>query len=94
MLDHALIGVCAVIRANTVSKDLTWKKHVDHTAAKASRTLGFLHSNLRDCWKEVRAAAYNTMVQSALDYAFTCTSWDPHTKDEINTLAKVQRRGA
>ena len=32
------------------------------------------------------------MVQPTLDYA--STAWDPHTKEDINTLDKVQRRGA
>ena len=32
------------------------------------------------------------MVQPKLDYA--STSWDPFTKGDINTLEKVQRRGA
>ena len=32
------------------------------------------------------------MIQPTLDYAFTI--WDPHTKEDINTLDKVQRRGA
>ncbi|MEW8546481.1 MAG: hypothetical protein AB2693_23430, partial [Candidatus Thiodiazotropha sp.] len=32
------------------------------------------------------------MVQPSLDYA--SAAWDPHTKEDINTLDKVQRRGA
>ena len=32
------------------------------------------------------------MVQPTLDYA--STAWDPHIKEDINTLDKVQRRGA
>ncbi|MEW8548082.1 MAG: reverse transcriptase family protein, partial [Candidatus Thiodiazotropha sp.] len=90
---HVLDTVdCSKYLGVNISEDLAWKKHVDNTAAKASRTLGFLRRNLRDCRKEVRSAAYSAMVQPTLDYA--ATSWDPYNKDDINTLEKVQRRGA
>ena len=91
--DHVLDVVdCNKYLGVNISEDLNWKKHVNYTAAKASRTLGFLRRNLRDCSKEVRSSAYNAMVQPTLDYA--STAWDPHTKEDINTLDKVQRRGA
>ena len=91
--DHVLDVVdCNKYLGVNISEDLNWKKHVDYTAAKASRTLGFLRRNLRDCSKEVRSSAFNAMVQPTLDYA--STAWDPHTKEDINTLDKVQRRGA
>jgi hypothetical protein len=35
---------------------------VEATSSKASRTLGFLHPNFRDCNKSVREQAYTTMV--------------------------------
>ena len=91
--DHVLDVVdCNKYLGVNISEDMNWKKHVDYTAAKASRTLGFLRRNLRDCSKEVRSSAYNAMVQPTLDYA--STAWDPHIKEETNTLDKVQRRGA
>ena len=55
-------------------------------------TLGFLRRNLRVCRKDVKAAAYSAMVQPTLDYE--ATSWDPHTKEDINILDNIQRRGA
>ena len=72
--------------------DLSWKKQVDYNAAKASRTLGFIRCTLRDCSKDVWSSAYSAMVQPTLDYA--STTWVPHSKENINTLDKVQRRGA
>ena len=91
--DHVLDVVdCNKYLGVNISEDLNWKKHVDFTAANASRTLGFLWRNLRDCSKEVRSSAYNAMVQPTLDYA--STAWDPHIKEDINTLDKVQQRGA
>ena len=48
--DHVLDVVdCNKYLGVNISKGLNWKKHVDYTAAKASRTLGFLRRNLRDC---------------------------------------------
>ena len=76
----------------TLSNDLTWRKHVEATAAKASRTLGFLRRNLRECSKPVREAAYTSMVRPTLEYA--SSAWDPYTTEDINRLDKVQRRAA
>ena len=42
----------------TLSHDLQWEKHTRAIAAKASRTLGFLRRNLRDCSKQVRSTTY------------------------------------
>ena len=55
--------------------DLSWKTHVDKTAAKASRTFGFLRRNLMNFNKEVRERTYNTFVLPTLKYAVTV--WDP-----------------
>ena len=68
--------ICSEYLGVSISEELTWKKHVDNTASKASRTLRCLHRNLRDCQKEARSAAYSAMVLLTLDYA--STSWDPH----------------
>ena len=46
----------------TLSNDLTWRKHIETKAAKASKTLGFLRRNLRECSKPDREAAYTSMV--------------------------------
>ena len=52
-----------------LSEDLSGRKHVEATSSKASRTLGFLHRNFRDCNKSVREQAYTTMVRPTLEYA-------------------------
>jgi len=36
-----------------LSEDLSWRRHVEATSSKASRTLGFLRRNFRDCNKSV-----------------------------------------
>jgi hypothetical protein len=76
----------------TLSEYLSWRKHVEATSSKASRTLGFLRRNFRDCNKSVSEQAYTTMVRPTLEYA--SLAWDPYTSDQINKLDKVQRRAA
>ena len=77
----------------TPSEDLSWRKHVEATSSKASRTLGFLRRNFRDCNKSVREQAYTSMVRHTLEYA--SAAWDSYTSDQINKLDKVgQRRAA
>ena len=63
----------------TLSEDLIWRKHVEATSSKASRTLGFLRHTFRDCNKSVREQTYTTMVRPTLEYA--SAAWDPYTSD-------------
>jgi len=53
----------------TLSNDFLWKPHVDNTAAKASKTVGFLRRNLYSCTKKVRERTYASLVFPALNYA-------------------------
>lgn len=75
-----------------ISKDMSWKTHVNYAAAKASSTLGFLRRNLYNCTQEVRERTYSTFVVPTLSYA--AAAWDPYQAADINQLEKVQRRGA
>ena len=43
----------------TLSEDLSWTPHVDNTAAKAFRTLGFLRRNMFHCTDRVRERTYS-----------------------------------
>ena len=47
----------------TISDDLSWHRHVDAVAAKASRTLGFLRRNLGQCTMDVNSTAHTSMVR-------------------------------
>ena len=76
----------------TLSDNLQWEKHTQAIAANASRTLGFLRCNFRDCSKQVLATTYKSMVRSTMEYA--STSWDPYKTEDVNCLDKVQRRTA
>ena len=90
--DHVLDVVgCNKYNCLNISEFLSWKKQVEITTAKASRILGFLRCTLRDCSKEDWSSAYSAMVQPTLDYA--STTWDPHNKEDINTLDIAERRG-
>ena len=76
----------------TLSDDLQWEKHTQATAAKASRTLGFLMRNFKDCSKQVRATTCLSMVRPTMDDA--STSWNPYKTEDVNCLDIVQRRKA
>ena len=75
----------------TLSKDLSWKQHINNITKKSNKTLGFLRRNLHSCTHKVKEKAFTTLVRPSLDYASSC--WDPHIKEHIEELEKVQRRG-
>eukprot|EP00057_Strongylocentrotus_purpuratus_P022897 XP_011677371.1 PREDICTED: RNA-directed DNA polymerase from mobile element jockey-like [Strongylocentrotus purpuratus] len=54
---HPYLGV-------EIDSKLTWANHVDNTAMKANRTLGFLRRNLWFCPGNVKAIAYTTSETS------------------------------
>ena len=53
-----------------ISDDLTWKDHIEKTASKANRTVGFLRRNMRDCNKRIRNAAYVSLARPVVEYAW------------------------
>ena len=69
-----------------MSIDLIWHTHIDETTAKASNTLGFLRRNLSECTKQVKSAAYTSLVRPTLEYASSV--------EDITQLEKVQRQAA
>ena len=75
-----------------ISHDLSWHTHVDATAAKASKTLGFSRRNLNECTKEVKETAFTVLVRPTLEYA--SPGWDPSTSEDVTKLEKVQRQAA
>jgi len=75
-----------------LSTDLTWSRHINKTAAKANRQLGFLKRNLPIQNTEVKELAYKGLVRPILEYC--APVWDPHQKKYINELEMVQRRAA
>ena len=77
-----------------ISDNLSWHNHIQATAAKSNRTVGFLRRNLRECTPKVKAATYQTMANIRPIVEYAATVWDPTEKGEIQTLEKVQRNAA
>ena len=77
-----------------ISHDLSWHTHVFATAAKASKTPGFLRRNLMisESTKEVEETAYTALVRPTLDYA--SPAWDPSTSEDVTKLEKIQSQAA
>ena len=76
----------------TLSDDLSWHRHVCEAAKKANSTLHLISRNLRSCPRAARIIAYTTLVRPKLEYSSTV--WDPHIKEDINILERVNRRAA
>ena len=75
-----------------MSDDMTWNKHVDTTAAKANKKLGFLKRNVKVKDSSLKEKAYKAIVRPTVEY---CSSvWDPLHKTQAATIEKVQRRAA
>jgi hypothetical protein len=83
---------CATYLGIELSSDLTWKKQIDKTCAKANKQLAFLRRNLQINSTKVKESAYKGLVRPAVEY---CASiWDPHQAKYIKQVEMVQRRAA
>ena len=76
----------------TITKDLTWGKHVDNIRAKANQQLAFIRRNIRTRSSSTKETLYNTLVRPRIEYA--ATVWDPHISKQKHSLEMVQRRAA
>ena len=86
------VVTCAKYLGVDISSGLSWNTHIDRITGTATRTLNFIQRNIRTKNEKVRETAYNTLVRPQLEYASPV--WDPHHKDKILQLEKVQRRAA
>ena len=75
-----------------ISTDLSWSSNIINISVKANRTIGFLRRNIHSCPKEVKAAAYTTLVRPSIEYARS--AWDPYIRNNIHQLEAIQRRAA
>ena len=73
-----------------IQNNLKWNKQTQHAANKASKTLGFIKRNFYHTSTNIKQKLYQTLVRPHLEYG--AAAWDPHTKNNINLLEKVQRR--
>ena len=74
----------------TISNDMTWNNHIDSTAAKANKKLGFLKRNIKVKDHTLKEKTYKAIVRPTVEYC--ATVWDPHYKTQAATIEKVQRR--
>ena len=82
---HPYLGV-------EITSDLTWKHHIGNICGKANKILNLLRRHLYNCNEEVKMRAFTALVRPHLEYSSSV--WDPHFKQDITNLEKVQRRGA
>ena len=75
-----------------ISKNLSWKRHVDVVCKKANSTLAFLQRNIPCCPREIKVQCYQTYVRPIVEYA--AIVWSPYTKCDTVRVESVQRRAA
>ena len=75
------------------ASNLSWNQHVDKITAKANRVLGLVKRTCRDL-KDIDTmnTLYCSLVRPLLEYS--CETWNPHTKRNIDKLEAVQRRAS
>ena len=67
----------------TISEDLKWSEHISNITKKANQKLGFLKRNIWAHNKNLKSAAYKTLVRPQLEYASTV--WSPPPPLQILT---------
>jgi hypothetical protein len=76
----------------TVSRDLTWSKHVCITVNKANKILGTIKRSVGTANTKVFSMLYNALVRPILEYA--APVWNPYLVKDIHAIEKVQRRAS
>ena len=71
---------------------LSWRPQINYVCSKATRTLNFLHRNLRNCPKNLKELRYKQFVLPVLEYA--ATIWDPYHQNDISKIEMIQHRAA
>ena len=72
-----------------IDHHLSWGPQVNHVCNKATRLIGFLQRNLRNC---SRALSYKQFILPVLEYA--AAIWDPYHLKDINKIEMIQHRAA
>jgi hypothetical protein len=66
----------------TFHSKLKWNEHISKIKTKATKTLGFIKRNLKDCKPPIRSVAYQTMARPSLIYASSV--WDSYYRNMID----------
>ena len=73
------------------ASNLSWNQHVDKITAKANRVLGLVKRTCRDLKAiDTMKTLYCSLVRPLLEYS--CETWNPRSKRNIDKLEAVQRR--
>ena len=83
---------CARYLGVDISSNLSWGSYIVRVTGTAHKTLSFVQRNIRTKMSGVREDAYTTLVRPQLEYAAVIL--DPHHKDKIDQIEKVQRRAS
>ena len=75
-----------------IDSHLNWRTHYNHVIKSCSSTLAFIKRNLSRSPRFVKEKCYTAMVRPKLEYA--CAVWDPHCKNHVAAIEKVQKRAA
>ena len=82
---HPYLGV-------ELTDNMKYNNHINTITSKASRVLGFVKRNLKNCPRTVKERAYQTLVRPRLEYSSPI--WNPQQKTQIKQLEQVQRNAA
>ena len=75
-----------------IDSKLQWNYQNKYVCKKTNNALGFLRRNTSSLPKTVKENCYKTLVKPVIEYG--CSVWDPHTKDQISNLDKIQKSAA
>jgi Reverse transcriptase (RNA-dependent DNA polymerase)/Endonuclease-reverse transcriptase len=76
----------------TIDDKLEWDQQISKVVKKGNQIMNFIFRNLKGTNKDVKLAAYLSLIRPILEYASLV--WDPSTITASNQLEKIQNRAA
>ena len=74
----------------TITKDLSWCKHINQITIKANNSLNFIKRNIQTNNPKLKESAYKTYVRPLVEYA--ASVWDPWQNKYIEKIEMIQYR--
>ena len=75
-----------------IDSKLKFKQQYQEINKKANSILALLRRNFLNCPIDIKTKCYSTLVRPRLEYG--CPVWDPGYNVDIDSLEKIQKRGA
>lgn len=75
-----------------LTSNLSWTSHITSICANASKSLGYIRRNLRNCPSDIRKLAFLTFVRPQLEFASPI--WSPYHEYLIRMLEAIQNRAS